>query len=48
MMKNEPTKNKYRIRKDMNSFRERVNMKEETTIPEKLLSHKGAIVLCER
>jgi hypothetical protein len=25
----------------MNSFKERVSMKDETTIPEKLLSHKA-------
>jgi hypothetical protein len=36
-------KTKYRIGKDMSSFKERVNVKEETTTPEKLLSHKGAI-----
>ena len=33
-------KTKYRIEKDMNSFKERVSMKEETTTPKKLLSHK--------
>ena len=37
-------KPKYRIEKDMNSFKESVNVKEETTTPKKLLSHKGAIV----
>jgi len=36
-------KTKYRIKKDMDSFKERVRMKEETTTPKKLLSHKGAI-----
>jgi len=36
-------KTKYRIKKDMNVLRERVSMKEETTTPKKLLSHKGAI-----
>jgi hypothetical protein len=34
-------KTKYRIEKDMDSFKERVSMKEETT-PKKLLSHKRA------
>jgi hypothetical protein len=34
---------KYRDEKDMNSFKERVSVKEDTTIPEKLLSPKGAI-----
>ena len=34
---------KYRFEKDMDSYKERVSMKEEKTTPEKLLSHKGAI-----
>jgi hypothetical protein len=41
-MKNQKTK--YRTKKDMNSFKERVSMKEDTTTPKKLLSPKGAIV----
>jgi hypothetical protein len=40
-------KTKIRIEKDMNSFKERVSMKEETTTPKKLLSPKGAIVFSE-
>ena len=38
---------KYRDENDMNSFKERVSVKEDTTIPEKLLSPKGAIVFSE-
>jgi hypothetical protein len=41
-------KTKYQIKKDINSFKERVNMKEETRTPKKLLSHKGAIVFLLR
>ena len=36
-------KTKYRIKKDMDSFKEKVSMKEESTTPKKLLSHKGVI-----
>ena len=41
MRKMKQQKTKIRIEKDMNSFKERVSMKEETTTPKKLLSHKG-------
>jgi hypothetical protein len=43
MRKMKQQKTKIRIEKDMNSFKERVSMKEETTTPKKLLSPKGAI-----
>jgi hypothetical protein len=38
---------KYRFEKDMDSYKERVSMKEDTRTPKKLLSHKGAIVFSE-
>jgi hypothetical protein len=43
MRKMNQQKTKYQIKKDMDSFKEKVNMKEETRTPKKLLSHKGAI-----
>jgi hypothetical protein len=48
MRKMKQQKTKIRIEKDMNSFKERVNMKEETTTPKKLLSPKGAIDCSKR
>jgi hypothetical protein len=39
-------KTKYQNKKDMNSFKERVSMKEEKTTPKKLLSPKGPFGVC--
>lgn len=46
--KNETTNNKIPNQERYEHSKERERMKEETTIPEKLLSPKGAIVLCEQ